>query len=510
MKSYLLLLFLAATAFTTAWGQTSTVTQVINNGPRTDRINIVFLSEGYTTASMPNFAGHVDTAVNYLFGREPWQQYRNFCNVFRIQIASTQDGTDNGTGGGTKNTYFSTGFYDTSTPQLLSIANGSTGYTRIFSLLNTHVPEYDVAILLVNDIKYGGSGGTVAIASVNQYSAQVVEHELGHSFANLADEYDIQYPGFSPSEQLNNTAQTNRSLIKWRHWIDSATPVPTPETATYDEAAGLFEGSMYRTSGWYRPHNNSVMRNLTRPVGQVNREQFVLQFYSRVSPLNSFSPGNSSTISVTNGYTPLSFSVSAKTPIEGPAPVITWRVDGVVQAGQTLDSFNPLSDALGNGTRTITATVQDPTPFVRADPTNLLNESISWTLNLSNQLPNTLASWRTAYGADTLVISADNLSNLMKYALGVNPSTTLPMAQRPRANIQPQSSQNYLTMSVPRRLRRTDVTYIVETTSDLITWNTGPGHTVTLVDSETQLTVRDAVAMAPSVRRFIRVRIAAP
>jgi hypothetical protein len=510
MKPYALLLFFAFMAFSTAWGQTSTLTQVINSGPRAECINIVFLSEGYTTASMPTFAGHVDTAVNYLFGREPWQQYRNFCNVFRIQIASTQDGTDNGTGGGTKNTYFSTGFYDASTPQLLTIASGSTGYTRVFSLLNTHVPEYDVAILLVNDVKYGGSGGTIALATVNEYSAQVVEHELGHSFANLADEYDIQYPGFSPSEQPNNTAQTIRSLIKWRHWIDSTTPVPTPETATYDEAAGLFEGSMYRTSGWYRPHNNSLMRNLNRPLGQVNREQFVLQFYSRVSPLNSFSPVNSSTINVTNSYTPLNFSISAKAPIEGPAPVISWRVNGVVQAGQSNGSFTPLSDALGNGSHTVTATVQDPTPFVRADPTNLLNESISWTLSLSNQLPNTVASWRTAYGADTQVRSADKLSNLMKYALAVNPNTPLPMAQRPGATIQPQSSQNYLTMSVPRRLRRTDVTYIVETTSDLSTWNSGPGHTVTLVDGDTQLTVRDAVPMGPTVRRFIRLRIAVP
>ena len=160
----------------------STLYTVQNNGPRSQRINIVFLSEGYTAAELPNFAGHVATAVNYLFSREPWQQYRSYCNVFRIEIASNQSGCDNGTAGGARDTYFSSGFNYPTIPQLLTIEG--TGPTRAYALLNQHVPEYHMPIVIVNDVKYGGSGGSISVASIHSQSALVVEHEVGHSFAD--------------------------------------------------------------------------------------------------------------------------------------------------------------------------------------------------------------------------------------------------------------------------------------------------------------------------------------
>ena len=60
----------------------STLYTVENNGARSKHINIVFLSEAYSAADLPAFAGHVTAAVNYLFSREPWMQYRSYCNVF--------------------------------------------------------------------------------------------------------------------------------------------------------------------------------------------------------------------------------------------------------------------------------------------------------------------------------------------------------------------------------------------------------------------------------------------
>lgn len=212
--------------------QTSTLFTVQNNGPRAQCLNLVFLSEGYTTADMATFATHVNTAMNFLFSKEPWQQYRSYCNVFRIEIASNESGCDNGnTSGvnGLRDTYFNTGFNTPSVTQLLTL--GSGGSTKAFNLLNAHVPEYDLAIVIVNDTKYGGAGGGIAVASVNASSAAVVEHEIGHTFALLADEYDSEYLIYTPSEKPNNTAETTRALIRWNHWIDASTPVPTPETS---------------------------------------------------------------------------------------------------------------------------------------------------------------------------------------------------------------------------------------------------------------------------------------
>ncbi len=502
------LIFLLA-AVHAAIGQ-STLYTVENNGPRSQRINFVFLSEGYTTADMPNFAAHVNTAMNYLFSREPWSQYRSYCNVFRIEIASNQSGTDNGTVGGLKDTYFNSGFNNAGITQLLTIEN--LGPSRAFNLLNQHVPEYDVPIVLVNDTKYGASGGSIAVASVNSSSAQLVEHEIGHSFAGLADEYDAQYIGYTPSEKPNNTAQTVRNLIKWNVWIDATTPVEaptyTPETAQYDDLVGLFEGSMYRTTGWYRPHNNSLMRSLNRPVGNVNREQFVLSIYSQIDPVDGWTPAATS-FSV-NNFQHLSFSVTTKQSTLGSVQT-RWYIDEQLVPDATTNSFEVISDALGNGAHTVRAQTNDITAFVRNDLYQLLKQNVSWSVTLTNQLPATISAWRAAYGNDTANPTNDGFLNLAKYALGTNPTHPIGSTQRPFVTLTPGAgSDRYLTLNVPRRTRRSDVTSDVEISENLATWNFGSGYTVTLEDRDDLLVVRDATPMGVGPNRSMRLRVTAP
>jgi hypothetical protein len=487
-----------------AQGQTARSYAVEESGPRSQRINIVLLSEGYTAANMPNFATHVNNVVNYLFTKEPWQQYRSYCNIYRIEIASSESGCDNGAGGGLKDTYFHSGFNTPSVPQLLTMTN--TGVSRALSLLNTHVPEYDVVLVIVNDTKYGGSGGSIAVASIHSSSGGIAEHEFGHSFAGLADEYDFDYAVYTPKEMPNNTAQTTRSLIRWNSWIDSSTAIPTAEISANDNVVGLFEGSMYRTTGWYRPHNNSLMRSLSRPIGQVNREAFVLNYYSRVGLIDGNSPATT-TRSVA-GFEKLSFSVSPKSPSSGVALVITWRIDGQVVPGATSAAFLIDSDALGNGSHSVSASLRDPTTFVRNDPNNLLTQTISWPLTLSNQLPASLAEWRAHFGAnDNANPSADGLVNLIKYALRLDPARPALPTERPSGTLTAIGGSRYLTLTVPRLTRRGDVDYIVEVSNDMLTWNTGSGYTMTLQDSETSLIVRDVAPIGSSARRFMRLKV---
>jgi hypothetical protein len=56
-------------------------------------------------------------------------------------------------------------------------------------------------------------------------------------------------------------------------------------------------------------------------------------------------------------------------------------------------------------------------------------------------------------------------------------------------------------------MKRTDVTYVVEVSSDLSSWNSGAGQTVALQDTETQLVVRDALPMSSESKRFIRLAV---
>jgi hypothetical protein len=380
LLSFTLLIFLASVAG--LFAQTASLFTVEQSGLRSQRINLVFLSEGYQVADLPAFSNHVDTVVNYLFSRQPWQQYRSYCNIYRIETASNESGTDNGNSapGGVRDTYFNSGFYTPSVPQLLSL--DGTGSSRAFALLNQQVPEYDVVIMLVNDTKYGGSGGSLAVASINASSSMIVEHELGHTVAGLADEYDNEYLIFTPVEQHNTTQQTDPALVKWRHWFEPTTPIPTPEVPAHDAVVGLFEGANYRIHGWYRPHNSSLMKVLGRPVGEVNREQFVLNYYSQISPIDGHSPTH--TNSSLSGNQMLNFSVTNKLPTSGVALLVSWKIDGVLQVNATNATFNVGTPFLSNGLHMVTATTQDPTAYVRNDPTGLLNDTVTWTLNLSN------------------------------------------------------------------------------------------------------------------------------
>lgn len=381
LNAWLALLLLAAS---TAVHAQSLVT-IAETGARTARLNLVMLSEGYTSTELAanKFKNDATTISNKLLNIEPFKSYRPFFNVYGIEVASIQSGADMGTYGSNRLTYFGASYNSYGIDRLLTVS--SAGYNAVFSLLNTHVPEHDIVLVIVNDPKYGGSGGSIAVTSTNIYAPDIAIHEIGHSFGGLGDEYDD--PGTSPSEDPNTTQQTSRALIKWNHWINASTPIPTPETSTHGNGkVGLFEGAAYNPTGWYRPTLDSLMKSLGAPFYAVNEEALVLEMYSRVSPITSSSP--TSSVTVNQPAQALTFTVdgpakaSTSTPIE-----VEWKLDGTVITGQTGRTLNYSSSTIGNGTHTLVATAKDTTTKVRKDTAGLLNDSRTWTLNLSNQGP---------------------------------------------------------------------------------------------------------------------------
>jgi hypothetical protein len=113
-------------------------------------------------------------------------------------------------------------------------------------------------------------------------------------------------------------------------------------------------------------------------------------------------------------------------------------------------------------------------------------------------------------GADTANPEGDGVPNLIKYALGLNPSTPVSGSQLPVASILPAGGQDYLTLTVNRTAQATDVTYVVEVSGDLMMWSSGPSFTVTISNVSTQLIVRDNTPMASATSRFIRLHVSDP
>ncbi len=113
-------------------------------------------------------------------------------------------------------------------------------------------------------------------------------------------------------------------------------------------------------------------------------------------------------------------------------------------------------------------------------------------------------------GADTASPAGDGVPNLIKYALGLNPFAPATGSQLPVESILPVSGQNYLALTVNRTAQATDVTYIVEVSSDLVTWMSGPPFTVTISNVSTQLIVRENTPVGGATSRFIRLHVSDP
>jgi hypothetical protein len=103
----------------------------------------------------------------------------------------------------------------------------------------------------------------------------------------------------------------------------------------------------------------------------------------------------------------------------------------------------------------------------------------------------------------------DGLANFFAYSAGLSPWVqTMPgNGGSPVFGVR----DGFLSATYTRLRRRFDFDCVVEVSSDLVTWNSGPGYTVEsgvapVDDLREQVTVRDALPIGAPVRRFIRLR----
>lgn len=360
--------------------------QLVDNGPRESRINLVVLSEGYRSSELTQFEADASKLSTALFKVPHWGEYASLFNFFIIEVASNESGSDHPSQGVFKDTYFSSSFDSYGLERLLTIppndliSDYTLGQGRVAALLKQHVPDYDLVLMLVNDTTYGGSGGSPAIASLNTLSAEILIHEIGHSYAGLGDEYDSPFPAYPDIEEPNTTRTTTRVDLKWGAWVDSKTPLPTPETSAYSAVVGAFEGAHYHASGWYRPKLSCKMNSLGVGFCEVCSEAHIIGHYRRVSILDSFTP--STAILELSGNAVTNFLLQPLT-LSGRPMEIRWSVNGVVKNSASTNRFDVAAVDLGNGDHRVEALVFDPTARVRTDPQNLLRKSQVWTVRVS-------------------------------------------------------------------------------------------------------------------------------
>ncbi|HTM33713.1 MAG TPA: M64 family metallopeptidase [Vicinamibacterales bacterium] len=364
-------------AWSAALAMAEPVTTIRSGGPSANRVDLVILGDGFTADQIASgaYAAQIELQVQRLFAQEPYLEYAAYFNVHRVDVVSAQSGADHPERGAYVDTALNASYNCSNIQRLICVSTANVNAVLTRSAIPADAR--DLVLVIVNDAEYGGSGGAVAVASLHAQATELVLHENGHTFAQLADEYNYSPPPCVTTEptNANATRETRREFIKWRHWIDPGTPVPTGGAA--NGVPGLYDGAVYCVSGAYRPTYDSKMRSLGRPFEQINTEQHVRRIYNFVSPIDGVSPSTSAATVVLG--VPNLFEVAIPSP-RTHALLVRWFVNGVLTATGTRFS----SDILPLGTHHVEVSIQDTTGLVRSDPTALLSESRAWDVTVQN------------------------------------------------------------------------------------------------------------------------------
>jgi hypothetical protein len=300
-------------------------------GPPSERLNLIIMGDGYMWDQQSLFFGDVDRNLAVMWATEPFRTYRNYINVYAVEIASIDygvrrdpdgrvrhpDGTIRDTGEregpiDAKNTalrlWYSDGLTNplargtTYGPAPLNCASfaeyypegvdpcedGDDAHDRILEdyvqpvLGIEPTPANGVQTLAIfNTFTYGGIGGTQATTSGGSPQGPLISlHELGHSLGSLVDEYpyssrDVVLPCFTGSEQqagfhhtlYDDEQKMIQDQFKWWRWLG--------EQSLSGGRIGLHEGGRMRPCGVRRPSEHSMMRWIGFDLDQIGLEHMV-------------------------------------------------------------------------------------------------------------------------------------------------------------------------------------------------------------------------------------------
>jgi hypothetical protein len=379
-----------------AQAQQFPVDTLIKNGPVNRRINLVFVGDGYQASEMNTYLADVNRSVSSIFRQEPFRQYREYFNVFAVRVPSAQSGTthprtasDCGSSTlpvGAPTTYFRTTFDNAGVHRAIV----TRGQSELASVLAASFPLYTIPVVMVNSPEYGGTGGSNITLSANVTAPETMIHEMGHSLANLGDEY---WAGQQfASERANRTQPAVVGSVRWQSWIG------TNNVGTYPHM---------EDPTWSRPHQNCKMRFLNSAFCNVCIETIIESIHNRTRGLQSFSP---TAFTLNNITQDVQFDVDVLKPTPNTMRV-TWLRDGVPFGGN-VESVTVPRALLATGSHVIRAEITDTTTQSRSiTHRNAHRYVVEW--DITNTVTGTkLATSSAEYKIETFPNPVDDVLNL--------------------------------------------------------------------------------------------------
>ena len=240
------------------------VVKLQDKGESAEKVDLVFIAEGYTEEELDKFFKDAERFSDALFECPPFDTCRDDFNVWAVGTVSAESGTSSSGTGIHKNTALNTGYYTFGLDRYLT-----TKDMKAIKDATWNVP-CDAVFLLINAETYGGGGiyNSYACGTAdNAKTLNVFTHEFGHSFAGLGDEYFESAVAYESYYNLEKELwEPNITTLvdfdkKWKDLLPEGTPVPTPLNDETKDKLGVFEGGGYLAEGIYRPVDHCMMRD---------------------------------------------------------------------------------------------------------------------------------------------------------------------------------------------------------------------------------------------------------
>ena len=235
-------------------------------GNPAERLDLVLFSDGYTSEALPQFALDAEQVVKALFETEPWSRYATLVNLWRVDRASAETGA--GTGEGLEGSAYGCHYSCNGLERLVCCDE-----EQIMADMNALLPDAEGALVLVNDPRYGGSGGANYAATTSRHSEarSVALHELGHTLIGLWDEYSYGIPGDPDFDGEGPNCSSDPDNVPWSAWES-------------EDEVDRFLGCSY--TNYYRPTDHAcMMYSLQDSYCPICRQEAIFATYARTPGL---------------------------------------------------------------------------------------------------------------------------------------------------------------------------------------------------------------------------------